>query len=222
MAGILFFLFLLVSILHLFACLTDNKRLRIATKPFLMLTLLAFYLAAANPADGFLIAAIVLCFAGDTGLIARSGAMLAVGGAGFLLSHVFFTRSFLPGIRPEAVSVPVFAGAALLYVAVSVAVVRHLMPLVKTKKVAAVLLVYLLFHSATNLSALAQLLTQKTPTCAAVYAGAVLFYVSDCILFHVHFGREQPPAPLKRFLVMFPYVLGIALIVCVPVLKHVK
>ena len=213
MKTVWFMLFLLYSVIHLWACLSDNRRVRIFTKPMLVLCLLVFYVSIANPWNGWMVAALVLCWIGDVCLIPNSGPVLVLGGAGFLAGHLCFILAFFPQIRFETVPRGFLIAAGVLYAGASVIVVRRLLSLMQKKAVAAALLSYLLSHSVMNVLALALVWSRGNLSGALVYAGTLLFYVSDCILFFAFFGKEKPYPPLKRFLVMLTYLAGMTLIV---------
>ncbi len=62
-------------------------------------------------------------------------------------------------------------------------------------------------NAAMNIFALMQLVSLPGAGAAAVYAGAVLFFVSDCSLFILCFGGKERRNVLN-FTVMLTYILG--------------
>ena len=59
-----------------------------------------------------------------------------------------------------------------------------------------------------NLLALMQLMTTRHPGAVVAYAGAVLFFLSDCILFLVRYHRNPDFVPKHHFPVMLCYLSG--------------
>ena len=68
--------------------------------------------------------------------------------------------------------------------------------------------IYLLCNSTMNLFAMMQLFTLKNKGAAIAYAGAVLFFISDCTLFLVRYYKNPDVVFRKHFTVMLTYLAG--------------
>ena len=203
-------LFLAVSAVHLLHSFKDDPKKRAVTKPFLLLLLILYYLLGGRPYAPFLIAALLTSWAGDVLLIPKEHGWFTAGGISFMLSHFFFILVYLPRIRPELVPRTVILAAAAVYLGISVYVILLVRP-TTPKKMAAPMCFYLLCNSAMNLFALSQLFSVRLTGAYIAYAGAVLFFISDCILFLVRYHPGQIISK-KHFPVMLTYLAGELLI----------
>ena len=98
-------LFAAVSILHLAASFVSNKKLRAATKGFILLFLLLYYLFAAEKRNGVLIAAVATSWLGDVLLIPPGNGWFAAGGISFMLSHFCFIAVYIMAVNFADVNV---------------------------------------------------------------------------------------------------------------------
>jgi len=195
------------SISHLIRSWQDHRKGRARTKPFLISCLGLFYLFSAQHPSGVLLAALGTSWLGDVLLIPRGNRWFLIGGTSFLLSHFLFMGVYLPHIRLEAVPWLLLLPVAAAYVALSVKVIRAVKD--NTPRIMVLpMWLYLLVNSAMNLLALMQLLTTATAGAAVAYLGAVLFFLSDCILFLVRYHRNNDIVPKRHFLVMLCYLSG--------------
>lgn len=204
-------LFFIFSALHLYFSWKDHRKGRACTKPFPVALLALFYGLAAEDPSGMLLAALVTSWLGDVLLIPRGNRWFIIGGSSFLLSHLLFMGVYLPHIRFSEVPWLLVLPVAAVYVTVSaksIRAVKDSMP----KIMALSMWLYLIANSCMNLLALMLLVTAKTPGGAVAYAGAVLFFASDCILFLVRYHKNPRLIPKKHFPVMFCYLSGELLI----------
>ena len=208
---ILFFaLFIIVSAVHLWQSWNDDAR-RKWTKPFLLLTLIAYYCVTASPYSIVLIAALATSWLGDVLLIPQGTKWFISGGISFLVSHILFIFVYVPAIRWGSMLWWIVIPAALLYAAVSVVVTLQIKAEIPKPMLAAMIL-YLLANSTMNVFALMQLLSCKNAGAALAYLGAVFFFVSDCTLYLVRYHKNKDLIFKKHFTVMFTYLAGECLI----------
>ena len=206
------FLYVIVCIIHLRASYADDRTARVRTKPFLLLLLLVYYLLAADPPDGLLVLALFTSWLGDILLIPKGHHWFAYGGISFMFSHLFFVLVYQRQIDLHTVSLPAVLIPALIYTGISLAVILAVKD-TTPKKMILPMYFYLLCNSAMNVFAFLQLLSLHTVGAYVSYAGAVLFFISDCTLFLVRYYNKPEIIYRKHFTVMLAYLLGEFLIV---------
>lgn len=204
--------FIVVSAIHLFDSWRDNGKGRKYTKPLLLITLTLFYCFAAGPIVPVMVAALLTSWLGDVLLMPKGAKWFVAGGISFLISHILFIFVYLPQIQWSAVIWWVLIPAALIYYGISVKVTLSVKDNMESKAMLAPMILYLLINSTMNLCALSQLMTLKNAGAAVAYAGAVLFFISDCTLYLVRYHSNKDLIFKKHFTVMFTYILGECLI----------
>ncbi|MEA4911479.1 MAG: lysoplasmalogenase family protein [Oscillospiraceae bacterium] len=200
-------LFFAVSLLHLFGSFIDNRRIRNATKGAVLLCLLGYYLTSAAVPRPWFAAALALSLLGDVLLIFKGG--FAAGGFSFLLSHVCLIVVYAGALRACAPPWYFFIAAAA-YAAGIFFEARAIFPRLPDK-LHAPTLVYFGANASMNLTALLLLANDPCTATALIYSGAVLFFISDCLLFFVRFCPGVH-IPRKHFPVMLTYIAGVLLI----------
>lgn len=206
--GIVFLtLFGLFSLLHLISSWKNDRISRAKTKPFLISSLALAYLFSAEDPSMLLLAALVTSWLGDVLLIPRGNRWVILGGISFLGSHFLLMGLFLHHIHFAAVPWFHLLPVVAIYALLSVISIRGIWD--NTPKLMLLAFgLYLLTNSGMNLLALMQLLTSRHPGAAVSYAGAVLFFLSDCILLLVRYHRNPDLVPKKHFPVMLCYLSG--------------
>ena len=199
--------FALVSLVHLKDSWADDARKRAKTKPFLLLLLLAYYLAGGRPWSVFLILALLTSWLGDVLLIPKGHGWFTAGGISFMLSHLFFVLVYLPQVHFAGIPWIPVAAAAVLYFGVSLRIIFLLRP-TTPKAMVVPMCFYLLCNSTMNLFSLMQLLSLRSTGAAVAFAGAILFFISDCTLFLVRYYKNENVVFRKHFTVMLTYLLG--------------
>lgn len=211
MQHLFFALFILCAVVHLADSWKDDARRRAATKPLLLLFLILFYLTAADKISWFLLGALVTSWLGDVLLIPKGNKWFLIGGSSFLVSHLLFIGVYLPYINFSRVPWLWILPMAIMYLAMSlcsILMVRENMP----KIMNLAMLLYLVANSAMNLCALILALTTFHPGAMVAYAGAVLFFLSDCVLFQVRYHTNPNLIFKRHFSVMLYYLSGEMLI----------
>ena len=200
-------LFILFSLLHLISSWKNDRVSRARTKLFLISSLALAYLFSAEDPSALLLAALFTSWLGDVLLIPRGNCWMILGGISFLGSHCLLMGLFLHNIHFAAAPWFRLLPVAAVYALLSVISIRSIWD--NTPKLMLYAFgLYLLTNSGMNLLALLQLLTSPHPGAAISYAGAVLFFLSDCILLPVRYHRNPDLVPKKHFPVMLCYLSG--------------
>ena len=87
-------LFFIVTGIHLYASLKQDKPLRNKTKPFILLLLLAFYCLSVDQVSLTVVLALFFSWLGDVLLIPNGLKWFTAGGISFMISHFFFILSY--------------------------------------------------------------------------------------------------------------------------------
>ena len=205
-------LYIAVSVLHLVASWRDEPERRKKTKPFLLILLLLYYLFSTKSPSLLLALALLTSWLGDVLLIPKGHKWFTMGGIAFMFSHLFFVLLYCGQITLADVNPAVVALCAVLYYGISLLIIRSIRD--STPKAMVVpMYFYLICNSTMNIFAMMQLLSRRSAGAAVAYIGALLFFVSDCCLFLVRYGKKPEIVFKKHFTVMLTYLLGEALIV---------
>ena len=198
-------LFAAVSVVHLAASFVSNKKLRAATKGFILLFLLLYYLFAAETKNGVLIAAVATSWLGDVLLIPPGNGWFAAGGISFMLSHFCFIAVYIMAVNFADVNILLTVLAFLVYCALIFLVFRALKP-TTPKKLYGGMIFYLFCNAAMNVFAFMLLVSRPCAATALTYIGAVSFFASDSLLFLRKFYKK----PIWRgyFSVMITYIIA--------------
>ena len=200
-------LFLVVTGLQLLFCLLENEKGRKITKPMLMVTLILYYVTAADPLVILLLIALAASLMGDILLIPTGEKWLTMGGVFFLASHVVYILLYYPGIVFSEVSFGILIPVVILYLVVAFLVIR-LIKDTTPKSMLGGLYAYLVVNTVMNAFALMQLMSQKNTGALLAFLGAVSFFASDCILFAARYYKNKEKIWKRSFLVMLTYLAG--------------
>ena len=92
--------FFVSTAVHLYASLRKDTRLRNITKPFILLSLLGFYVLAARSVSTAVVLALLFSWLGDVLLMPKGNQWFVSGGVSFLISHILFiSRHLIPVAR---------------------------------------------------------------------------------------------------------------------------
>ena len=210
MKNVFLAVFILSAAVHLYASVRKDARWRNISKPFLLLSLLGFYIAAARTPSAAVILALIFSWIGDVLLIPKGVKWFTAGGIAFMVSHAFFIAGYcrdivfsrIPGLL--IVLLAVFFAAAVAYI---FSKLRPHLP----KALFYPMFLYLLLNGAMNCFAIFRCVSIPSAAAITTAIGAALFFISDTSLFFVRFNKESR---LKtHFLVMLTYSVGELLIV---------
>ena len=194
---------------HLVSC-WRGKPNSAYTKP-LLVSSLTLYCLFVVPRPWMLIAALFFSWLGDVLLMPKGNKWFISGGVAFLISHVLFLFVYLPHISAGGVLWYAVIPAACVYLTASAAVIVSIRKNAP-KPMLVPLFLYLAANSVMNLFALSMLTCSPCAGAALAYAGAVLFYLSDSILFLSRYHEKAERIPKRGFLIMLTYIAGEALI----------
>ena len=208
--------FIIATAIHLFASLKKNKKLRAITKPFILLSLLMFYLYAADKVSVTVVLALVFSWVGDLLLIPPGVKWFTAGGILFMISHFFFALSYLNDIDFNKINIINIVVLALFFIVIVTYVFNKLKPHL-SKALFYPMFLYLLINGAMNCFAIFRYITAPTPYHLITVFGAILFFISDTCLFFVRFDKTSK---LKtHFIIMLTYSIGEFLIVLGLIMK---
>lgn len=204
----LFLAILAVSFaIHLYHSYRDEMKKRPYTKWILLLAILGYYLFSVEKPSPLLIAALVTSWLGDVLLIPQGMPWFVTGGVSFLASHILFITVYVPNVNFDAVTWWAVVIVALIYFVIATMVIKTLLP-TTSKSMIAPLFLYIIANATMNVFAFMQLLSNPCLATAVAYAGAILFFISDCSLFFVKFHKNKDIIFHRHFTVMLTYVLG--------------
>ena len=202
--------FVVSTAIHLYASLRKDTRTRNITKPFILLSLLGFYVLAARSVSAAVILALVFSWIGDVLLIPKGIKWFTAGGIAFMISHAFFVVGYLKDIVFSRIPVFLILMLAVLFAAAVSFIFSKLKPHLP-KALFYPMFLYLLINGAMNCFAIFRCVSMPTAATITTAIGAALFFVSDTSLFFVRFKKDSR---LKtHFLVMLTYSIGEFLIV---------
>lgn len=193
-------IFIISSVIHLYASYQKNIRLRACSKGFIVLALLGWYCCCADPVIAVAVLALVFSWLGDVLLIPHGTKWFVAGGIAFMLSHFFFVLCYVKNIAFSALPLWLAILVAFIYILIVWRVFQALNPHLK-KVLFYPMFFYLLINGTMNCFAFYQLVTNPSFATAVTYLGAVLFFCSDTILFFVRFNKNT------RFKSHFPVML---------------
>ena len=202
--------FILSTSVHLYASFKRDQRMRNITKPMILLSLMGFYVFAAGSFSWIVMLALLFSWIGDILLMRRGVKWFFAGGISFTVSHVLFIVRYLQDIDFARVPVLLIIGFAVLFMSPVVMLfsklTKHL-----PKNLEAPLFLYLLLNGAMNCFAAYRCASIPNLMTVLTALGAVLFFVSDALLFVVRFYKRS--LIKSHFGVMLTYSLGEFLIV---------
>ncbi|MBR5382022.1 MAG: lysoplasmalogenase [Oscillospiraceae bacterium] len=202
--------FVLSTAVHLYASIRKDTKLRNITKPFILLSLLGFYVLAARSPAAAIILALLFSWIGDVLLIPKGVKWFTLGGIAFMVSHAFFIAGYCRDIDFSKIDAVLVVVLTLLFASAVAFIFSRLKPHLP-KALFYPMFLYLLLNGAMNCFAIFRLISLNSAAALTTAIGAVLFFVSDTSLFFVRFKKESR---LKtHFLVMLTYSVGELLIV---------
>ena len=202
-------LFFVSCAVHLYHSWKDDSKKRAITKPMLLLFLICFYVFAEDKSQlsVALIAALATSWLGDVLLIPKGNGWFTAGGISFLISHLTFIAVYVTNIDFAKVNWFITVPVAIIYFVIAFKIIMAVKS--NTPKIMVVpMYLYLIANSTMNVFALMQLISYPCLATALAYAGAILFFASDCTLFLVRYHENKNIIFKRHFTVMLTYVLG--------------
>ena len=202
--------FVLSTAIHLSASLRQDGRMRNLSKPFILLSLLGFYMLAARSVSAVVVLALVFSWLGDILLIPKGVKWFTAGGISFMISHAFFIVGYWKDVYFSRIPAPLIVLLAVFFAATVAFLFSRLKPHLP-KALFYPMFLYLLINGAMNCFAIFRCVSLPSAATLVTAVGAALFFISDSSLFFVRFHKDSR---LKtHFLVMLTYSVGEFLIV---------
>ncbi len=202
--------FLLSTVIHLYASLKKNTRLRNITKPFILLALLGFYVLTTDALSIAVIFALIFSWIGDVLLIPPGVKWFTAGGISFMISHAFFVAGYWRDVVFAAIPIWLIVVLAVFFGVMVVIIFSKLKPYL-LKPLLPPMALYLLINGTMNCFAIFRCVSNPCAATVTTLIGAALFFISDTSLFFVRFKKD---GRLKtHFIVMLTYSVGEFLIV---------
>ena len=209
-------IFFITTTIHLYASFYKKQSLRNVSKPWILLSLIGYYVYSVEEVKATIFLALVFSWIGDMFLILKGVKWFTVGGISFMISHFFFILSYAAFIDFSKINVVVAIVLILLFIISSTIIFKYLRPHLP-KPLFYPMYLYLIINGMMNCFAWFRSMSCSGLPCIITAIGALLFYISDSSLFFVRFKKNSR---LKtHFLVMLTYSLGELLIVIGLVVK---
>ena len=203
-------IFIITTSIHLYASYNKNQSLRNVSKPWILLSLLGFYVYSVEEIKATVVLALIFSWIGDMFLILKGVKWFTVGGISFMISHFFFILSYAEFVDFSKINTIFIVLLVGLFVISSSIIFKYLKPHLP-KPLFYPMYLYLVINGTMNCFAWFRSMSISGLPCIITAIGALLFYISDSSLFFVRFKKNSR---LKtHFLVMLTYSLGELLIV---------
>ena len=207
MKHLFFALYVILSVIHLVHSWQDDAKRRKYTKPFLLILLAAYYVCSTDNLSWPLLLALLTSWLGDVLLIPKGHKWFTMGGISFLASHFLFITVYVPSVQVSVIPWAFMLVMAFLYYGISLLIIRAVRK-TTPKPMVVPMYLYLLANSTMNLFALMRIFSLGSVGSYVAYAGAVLFFISDCTLFLVRYYRNPDVIFKHHFTVMLTYLAG--------------
>lgn len=210
MKYVMLIIFAITTAIHLYASLNKNQPLRNASKPWILLSLLGYYVYSVEEIKLTIVLALIFSWIGDMFLILKGVKWFAVGGVSFMISHFFFILTYANYINFASLNKIIVVILILLFV-IAASIIFHFLKPHLPHGLFYPMYLYLVINGLMNCFAwFRSMCTSGLPSIITA-VGALLFFVSDSSLFFVRFDKNSK---LKtHFLVMLTYSIGELLIV---------
>lgn len=203
-------LFAVVTAAHLYASYRTDRKWRNRTKPFILITLTAYYLLATDDVRIAIVLALAFSWLGDVLLMPKGVKWFTAGGISFMIGHAAFIVGYYQDIDMANISKPLFIGMEIFFL-ILVALIFSKLKQYLPRPLVAPMFLYLFINGTMNCFAVLRMLSNPCAATVVTCIGAVLFFISDSTLFFVRFNKNSI---LKtHFLVMLTYSVGELLIV---------
>lgn len=208
--------FYIFSIANLIVQVVEIEWLDLATKPFLVISLLLFYLTAkaknSSPLSKLIISALVFSWIGDILLMLQGqfSGLFIFGLAAFLIAHISYIFGFRKARfdEPGEINLSFVRTRVVFLLLIGGALIYMLYPNLEELLIPVVL--YTIVIIAMGISALLRRGRTPDKSFIMVYSGALLFIMSDAML---GINKFMNPIVQARALIMATYITAQFLIV---------
>ena len=199
------FVFVISTAVHLYASIQKNARMRNASKPFILLSLLGFYLTAAHSVSVAIILALIFSWIGDVLLIPKGNNWFTAGGISFMIGHACFFVGYWQDVVFSKIPIVLIIFLAVFFIVTVVYIFSKLKEHLP-KALFYPMFLYLLINGTMNCFAIFRCVSGFSVSTLITAIGAALFFLSDTALFFVRFDKDSI---LKtHFVVMLTYSIG--------------
>lgn len=206
------YIYILISILDVSIEFTGQNGLRYITRPLLMPVLIAFYLLGAGKLtrrDWLVVMALVFSWFGDLALMSAAGDknLFLLGLVGFLIAHIFYINAYIL-VRDRSADMilrrkPWISIPLLAYLLCLISLILPVLTMDMKIPVA----IYTLVIGAMVISALNRYKRVGDSSFALVFAGALIFMISDSLI-AVNTFLCHGTLPLAGLWIMSTYIAG--------------
>ncbi len=165
----------------------QNQQGNRLTKPLLIPLLILFYVLSAQPANGWVVGALVLAFLGDVFLLGQKEIFFKGGLSAFLLGNICYSVAFWQG--SGGLTQPFLLWLLVPYAVVGVLLMRWLWRYLGGQKIP--VLLYLLVIFLMSWTSWFSLVEASRLTAVTGVVGSLLFIVSDVLLTFKLFVKPQ-------------------------------
>lgn len=202
--------FVVTTTIHLYASFNKNQSLRNISKPWILLSLLGFYIFGVENVATSVVLALIFSWIGDMFLILKGVKWFTIGGISFMISHFFFILSYAKYVDFSSLNVFIVILLISIFVIAASIIFKYLKPHLP-KPLFYPMYLYLIINGLMNCFAWFRSMCISGVASIITGIGALLFFISDSSLFFVRFKKNSR---LKtHFLVMLTYSIGELLIV---------
>lgn len=208
MNNIFLFLYLTLSAFHIFFCYTDNRKMRMITKPLLMPLLLFYVLFATKTPSLPIILAIFFGFLGDTFLLSDNNKLFFLAGLlSFLIGHISYVFALHEKINilPSENTMALILSILLILLAIGYFSLYKYLKEMKLPVLAYSLVIITMFFYS-----ILYKITSNTVQSFMSLIGSLLFMLSDYLLARSIFINSFK---FKNCIVMFTYLSAQLLLV---------
>ena len=207
----LWIVFFFLAAIHVTACFLNFYKIRVATKPLLLIFLSVIYATSAAVFRPLVLTALLLGFAGDTLLLFgdRNKTFFFIGTAAFGAGHITYLLSLIS-------SVDIWGSLMLLVIAFVIIFVEPLFLFIKIKdgipsKFRYPSILYGVVITLMAAFSVTYLFSAQTTEALLIFCGMAFFVLSDSLLVYCMFGKKEQP-PVYNGLIMLTYIAAQSLL----------
>jgi len=208
-------LFLMVCILDLVGVYFEHNTIIFMAKPFLMITLIWYYIVNAKTVNKLFVAGLFFSFLGDVLLLGTGELYFILGLLFFLIAHVFYIIMVVKLLKNTKMAQVLLA--SIPYLLIFTSLLTTLYSGLGEMKIPVI--VYAITITVLGISSLSLFLQNKNKTHLILVFGVLIFIISDSVLALNMFYKEQSIYPL---LIISTYVIAQYLICRFVLLNEIK
>lgn len=201
----------LLSIVHIFALYTRNRKIKSITKPLLLPLIILIYvfivLSKGERINWYIFSALVLGWIGDVILIPKSKVAVLIGGWAFLAEQIILCLGVGYSINYSNVNIGLVIFFPVLF-GIN-AIIYNLIFIKKHVKTPVFILSsgYLAINGVVAGLATALLISMPVVSSGLIFTGAMLFFGSDALLIYVRLTKD-PKIDTRHMFIMGSYIFA--------------